>query len=1284
MSTAYLEKKFAAEIPSHISSEEIAGRKGLTNITRRNTRKGVHPYDEVEWELRTAAITNEKGEVIFEQRNVEVPKSWSMTAANIVTSKYFRGTLGTPERESSVKQLIARVACTIANWGLVQRYFETEEAAEIFEAELTYLLVHQHVSFNSPVWFNCGVEKRPQCSACFINSVKDSMSSILDLAKTEGMLFKGGSGTGTNLSSIRSSHEGLQGGGSASGPVSFMKGFDAFAGVIKSGGKTRRAAKMVILNMDHPDVEEFIDCKAHEEQKAWALIDSGYDGSFNGEAYNSVFFQNSNNSVRATDEFMWAVLEDKEWRTRKVTTGKTAGTYKARELMKKIGQAAWICGDPGMQFDTTINSWHTCSNTARINASNPCVTGETLVSTPKGYRRIESLVGSELNIIAGDGQSRPVSQIFPTGRKPVYQLKTRSGYSLKLTADHRVLTANRGDIPACELTQDDFLVLGTVGFGDEALPTDLAEVIGLAVGDGCVNQQGYLMINMDPQREQAILEKAQSVMNRMKPNRFGSVTKAGSTSRVSTCSPEIVEVAQEYALLDKGSSGKCFTDRIFSLNKPSQAAILRGLFTTDGTVANYGEKSQYVALDSTSLELLRQAQLLLLGFGIKSKIYENRRAGVLTSLLPDGKGGVKEYSVQEMHSLRISRSSRRVFQHEIGFMPESQKCESLARLNQQVSVYQDVWVDRVASVQFLGEENVYDLTEPRTSHFVGNGLITHNCSEYMFLDDTACNLASLNLMKFRAPGDEFDSEAFIHAVTTTITAMEIIVDNASYPTKGIEHNSYDYRPLGLGYANLGALLMSRGLPYDSDEGRDFAAAVTALMHGQAYKQSAIIAEHVRPFKGYEANREPMLNVIQKHRSYLSKINPHRVPPSLPAKCHEVWNDAYTRGIDYGYRNSQVTVLAPTGTIGFMMDCDTTGVEPDIALVKYKKLVGGGLIKIVNNTVPLGLKKLGYSEGEIQEIAKYIDANDTIEGAPALKEEHLPVFDCAFKPMKGKRSIHYMAHIKMMSAVQPFLSGAISKTVNLPHEATVEDIIQAYIESWKLGIKSVAVYRDGCKRTQPLNTSLTEEKKEKTVATETRPVRRKLPDERKSITHKFSIAGHEGYLTVGMYEDGTLGEVFIVMAKEGSVVSGLVDSFATSISLALQYGVPLKALVDKFTNVRFEPSGITSNPEIRFAKSIMDYLFRWLTLKFLSTAEAPAENSSMLSNGNGNSQAREYGNSQAAPAAQLSATDSGNPKDPFSSFQAQLDAPPCPECGEMMVRSASCYKCLNCGATSGCS
>lgn len=894
------------------------GKRGLT-FRRYFTREGVHPFDEIEWEMRTAVISNEKGEKIFEQKDVEIPKSWSMTATNVVVSKYFHGQLGTPERERSVKQIVDRVAKTTVNWGRSMKYFASEEDADIFYNELCYILVNQYMAFNSPVWFNVGVEEKPQCSACFINSVQDSMESILGLARTEGMLFKWGSGTGSNLSTLRSSKEPLAGGGTASGPVSFMKGYDAFAGVIKSGGKTRRAAKMVILNVDHPDIVDFINCKAVEEKKAWALIDAGYDGGFNvqGGAYDSIAYQNANHSVRVTDEFMKAVLEDKEWQTKAVRDGKPVDTYRARDLMRQIAEAAWLCGDPGMQFDTTVNAWHTSSNTARINASNPC-------------------------------------------------------------------------------------------------------------------------------------------------------------------------------------------------------------------------------------------------------------------------------------------------------------------------------------------------------------------SEYMYLDDSACNLASLNLMKFRKKDGEFDIESFKHAVDITITAQEIFVDNASYPTPAIEKNSHDFRPLGLGYANLGALLMARGLAYDSDAGRDYAAAITSLMCGEAYLQSARIAKEMGPFAGFAVNREPMLNVMNKHSIHADKISKQYVPQELWEASSHSWKEAIEFGKQYGYRNGQATVLAPTGTIGFMMDCDTTGVEPDIALVKYKKLVGGGLIKIVNNTVPEALEKLGYDSEQIEHIISYIDKNDTIEGAPFLKEEHLPVFDCAFKPAKGKRSIHYMGHIKMMGAVQPFLSGAISKTVNMPNDVTPDDIMQAYIESWKLGLKAVAVYRDGCKRTQPLSTSLDSKKEEKKTEI-ARPARRRLPAERHAYTHKFSIAGHEGYITVGLYEDNTPGEVFITMSKEGSTLSGMMDAFATSISIALQYGVPLKVLVDKFSHMRFEPSGFTQNPDIPIAKSICDYIFRWLGLKFLDKAEQPlnivAETAVL-----------ETPKVEAKTAETVAAAERGEKY----VFQTQADAPPCHECGSLMVRSGSCYKCTQCGSTSGCS
>jgi ribonucleoside-diphosphate reductase alpha chain len=887
------------------------------------TRPGSHPFDEVEWEKRSAVINDERGQPVFEQHDVEIPTTWSQAATNIVASKYFRGQMGAPDRESSVRGLISRVVDTITAWGEKQGYFATTEDLHCFSDELAHLLVQQKAAFNSPVWFNVGIEAAPQASACFINSVDDTMESILGLAKTEGMLFKFGSGTGSNLSKIRSSKEPLAGGGTASGPVSFMRGYDAFAGVIKSGGKTRRAAKMVILDAEHPDIEEFIHSKADEERKAWALIEAGYEGAFNvkGGAYDSVFFQNANHSVRVTDEFMQAVVDDRQWQTRFVLGGETCETMRARDLMEMMSEAAWQCGDPGIQFDTTINDWHTCPNTARINASNPC-------------------------------------------------------------------------------------------------------------------------------------------------------------------------------------------------------------------------------------------------------------------------------------------------------------------------------------------------------------------SEYMFLDDTACNLASLNLMKFVGADGEFEVEAFKSACRTMITAQEILVDNASYPTPAIARNSHDYRPLGLGYANLGVLLMERGLPYDSDAGRAYAAAVTALMHGEAYAQSARIAGAVGPFAGYATNAEPMLRVIGKHRQAAHQIDSGLVPKGLLGAAHAVWDETYALGVRHGYRNSQVTVLAPTGTIGFMMDCDTTGIEPDIALVKYKKLVGGGMMKIVNQAVPRVLKKLGYDAEQSREIVDYIDEKEMIEGAPHVREEHLPVFDCAFPPADGKRAIHYMGHVKMMAAVQPFLSGAISKTVNMPSDSTPEDISKAYLESWRLGLKAVAVYRDGCKRSQPLSTSKREAMAQTTevpagASAVPEPRRRKLPDERQAITHKFSIAGHEGYITVGMYEDGKPGEIFLVMAKEGSTISGLMDAFATSISMALQYGVPLEALVEKFSHVRYEPSGFTKNQQIPFAKSITDYIVRWMASKFLSGEDQHAA-----------------GLQPAAPVAAVTAA--GQPEKVEAqpavrtTHKVESDAPACHYCGGIMTRNGSCYRCANCGSTSGCS
>jgi len=1254
-------------------------------IERYFTRPGADPFDEIEWEIRSAIITNEKGEIVFEQKEVEVPKFWSQTATNVVASKYFRGTLGTAGRERSVKQLIGRVVRTIGAWGRGQGYFDSESDAQVFEAELKHLLVHQKMAFNSPVWFNIGIEPKPQGSACFINSVEDTMDSILTLARTEGMLFKYGSGTGTNLSPIRSSKELLAGGGTASGPVSFMKGYDAFAGVIKSGGKTRRAAKMVILNVDHPDIVEFIKCKQEEEKKAWTLIDGGYASALDGPAYSSIFFQNSNNSVRVSDDFMQAVLDGGDWQTRAVTSGEPVETFKSRDLVRMIADATWACGDPGMQFDTTINDWHPCPNSGRINASNPCVTGDTLVATAEGLVPIRDLVGRKVvEIVGKEGELVPVTEVFRTGVKPVFLLRTHHGFTLRVTKDHPIFTVNRGDVPAGTLKEDDVLALVPGRFGPARLASMMAEFIGLAVGDGCKpGDQGQVFLTMGA-HEERLLQDYVDYLNSVKSDRkISEITRTPTGVRVATSAKEIVSIVDRYAVLDEGSSKKRLTDEAFRLDRDSTAALLRGLFTTDGTVGFTEDKNAYVSLDSTSLTLLRQVQQLLLQFGIKGKIYENR--------------------VQEMHALRISRNSRLLFERWIGFLSKSDKAERLRDLNTSVAAYNDPLTDAFESLTPLGDEEVFDLTEPRTHHFVAGGLLVHNCSEYMFLDDSACNLASLNLMKLTTPDGELDVPAYKKAIETTILAQEIIVDNASYPTERIAHNSHDYRPLGLGYANLGALLMSRGLAYDSDTGRDYAGAITAVLTGHAYVESARIAEKMGPFNGYGKNREPFLSVIKKHGSHVSKIDPAHVPLDLYTAARDAWAEAHDLGGRHGIRNGQSTVLAPTGTIAFMMDCDTTGIEPDIALVKYKKLVGGGLLKIVNQTVPKALQRLGYTDLQVKEILEHMDENETIEGAPHLKDQHLPVFDCAFRPMRGSRSIHYMGHIKMMAAAQPFISGAISKTVNVPSDATSDEIMQAYLESWKQGLKAVAIYRDGCKRSQPLNTGREQAKARIEVVPGApaidapRAVRRRLPDERRAITHKFSIASHDGYLTVGMYEDSQPGEIFLVMAKEGSVVSGLMDCFATAVSLALQYGVPLHVLVDKFSHVRFEPSGFTNNPEIPIAKSIIDYIFRWLGAKFLGREAAQSIGVHVKPEGGEGTAGPQTSNGPIPVTLVPGPAASAGSNGPVSvgaaahdasrqvfAFRPDEDAPPCPDCGSIMVRNGACYKCLNCGSTSGCS
>src|SRR6187551_81822 len=911
----------------------IADEALLNNVSAPDRRLGVRryftipgrdPFDEIEWEIRDAFIPG-KDKPVFEQKGVEFPKFWSQTATNIVAQKYFRGRMSSPEREASVRQMIGRVVDTIAGWGREGGYFADEDEAQTFEDELKAILVNQLASFNSPVWFNVGFEEKPQCSACFILSIDDSMDSILDWIRREGVIFRGGSGSGINLSRLRSSEEQLSKGGYASGPVSFMRGADASAGTIKSGGKTRRAAKMVILDVDHPDVEEFIWCKAKEEEKARVLEANGYDMSLNSPDWGSIQYQNANNSVRVTDGFMEAAATNADWNLTARTDGHVVKTVPAREILKQAADAAWRCADPGMQYDTTINAWHTCPNSGRINASNPC-------------------------------------------------------------------------------------------------------------------------------------------------------------------------------------------------------------------------------------------------------------------------------------------------------------------------------------------------------------------SEYMHIDDSACNLASLNLMKFRREDGELDVEALEHAVDTVFLAQEIFVGYSSYPTPEIERNAKAYRQLGLGYANLGALLMARGLPYDSDEGRAYAAAITALMTGRAYRKSAEIARRMGPFAGYQPNAAAMTGVIAKHRAAVGNIDDsHSVPDDLLTAARRAWDDALDLGEVSGWRNAQATVLAPTGTISFMMDCDTTGVEPDFSLVKSKRLVGGGEITIVNKTVPMALGELGYAPNETEEITAYIDERNTIVGAPHLKTEHYPVFDCAI----GERAIHYMGHVKMMGAVQPFISGAISKTVNLPEQTTIDEIAKLFVESWQLGVKAIAIYRDNCKVAQPLSSS----KEAPAVVLPVgatgvvaHPQRRRLPDDRTEVGRKFKVGDYEGYIHVGLFEDGTPGDIFVDIAKEGTTLAGLMNSFMISVSLGLQYGVPLDVYVSKFSHMRFEPSGMTNDADIRVAKSIVDYIFRWMGKKFLSPDQQ--EEAGILTPEVKARLAAAYTENPGAGAA-AAAVESAPPGQ-TALFNQWEDAVECARCGGRMVRTGSCYTCRDCGTNTGCS
>jgi ribonucleoside-diphosphate reductase alpha chain len=1349
------------QTPHPTISRETAPGEALA-VRRFFTTQGTHPFETVEWERRNALIGH-GDRIAFEQNDVEFPKSWSQNATNIVAQKYFRGQLGSPEREHSVKEMISRVAGTITGWGRSGGYFASEEDARIFNHELTHILLHQLAAFNSPVWFNVGFEESPQCSACFILSVDDTMESILDWNTKEGMIFRGGSGSGINLSNIRGSMEPLAKGGTASGPVSFMRGADSWAGTIKSGGKTRRAAKMVVLDVDHPDIREFIWCKAKEEDKAAALRDAGFDMSIDGDGFKSIQYQNANNSVRVTDEFMRAVEEDGDWRLTSRTTGKPIGEpIPARELMREIAEAAWRCADPGVQYDTTINQWHTSPRSGRINASNPCFPADARVHTTLGLLTISDLVergeaGEEVRVYThrataeepDDGvvATRPIAYMR-NGVKPIVRLRFANGGELRCTPNHRIWTLNRGYVPAAELTSRDRILLndsrtpaedaswalpvkvkahaksfahgGSVTYAElpDRWSEGLGELTGHLVGDGWLTdaQTGWVYGGEDLQ--DGLADAHEGLLREL----IGGVSRQemdNGTVQLRAGSEAVRELFRGLGVTSARAHDKRVPEGIFTAPTEVQAAFLRGLFGAGGCVWRVeggGKANRYVGLASRSNGLLKDVQRLLSTWGIRGRIYRVTDAATSRFSHVRKDGSTVEYASREGFDLRITGTDLASFAAEIGFSCPRKQAAVESVINE-CGLYRTKAGTTMVACEDDGQEMVYNLTEPLHHSYIVDGVVVANCSEYMHVDNSACNLASLNLMKFRRPDGMLDVESFEHTVDIMLLAQEIIVGPSSYPTEQIAVNARAFRQLGLGYANLGAYLMSNGMPYDSDHGRGAAAAITALMTGRAYRRSAEVAATLGPYEHYQENRDAHNDVMRMHRDGSYAIpDAACVDTELLAAARRSWEDAVELGERHGYRNAQATVLAPTGTISFLMDCDTTGVEPDFSLVKFKELVGGGQMTIVNRTVPLALQTLDYSEQQIEQIEAHLAEHATILGAPGLSEEHLPVFDVAV----GERAISHMGHLKMMGAVQPFISGAISKTVNLPQEATVEDIADAYIQAWRLGIKALAIYRDGSKTAQALRTdaqqgveeavnvdAVVEQAVSKALA-EAGPRRKRMPRERQSITHKFSIGGHEGYITAGMYPDGSVGEIFLTdIGKEGSTLRGMMNSFATAISIALQYGVPLETLVLKFSYMRFEPEGITGNPEIPFAKSMPDYIMRWLASRFLDTdaqeelgiltpevrarkaAQEAAQSfhaSDTAGPGNGGN-GGEGAQSASAQAAGVSTPAAASLTDSPPVVPARLQGldlgPACSQCGGMMQRTGSCYTCSSCGNNTGC-
>jgi ribonucleoside-diphosphate reductase alpha chain len=1580
-------------------------------ISRRFTQAGQDPFASVEYQKRTSRISNPDGSIVFEMNDAEIPAQWSQLATDIMVSKYFRKA-GVPQTDSdgqpirdahgnivtgpekSVRQVVNRLAGCWRYWGEKHGYFDTAEDAQAFYDEMAYMLLHQMCAPNSPQWFNTGLNfaygitgpaqghlycdpksgelqrsrdaySHPQPHACFIQSVKDDLvneGGIMDLWTREARLFKYGSGTGTNFSKVRGEDEPLSGGGKSSGLMSFLKIGDRAAGAIKSGGTTRRAAKMVCLDLDHPDIEDFVNWKVREELKVAALAEGikhlskgqqelarklglKLDYDFNGEGYLTVSGQNSNNSVRIPNRFFKAVEEDGDWSLTWRSSGKVAKTVKARELWEQISFAAWRCADPGVQYDDTINQWHTCPRSGRINASNPCVTGDTRVLTPGGiWRRIDQMIHLPTRVVTNkDAQEiHETEGAFPTGTREVLELRTAGGYRLKLTGDHKVWTRMRGWVPAQELTTSDEIKLPSqpacvyeIGEPNDAR---FFHLLGFLLSDSNPDQNA-VKLDVCLQDAGAIDEYSRYVADNWGDRRYRDdyvpqmmLEDSGSDTLTATLTNRrLISRLKAFVRADVGQTR--LGEEAFTAGLAAQKHLLRGLFTADGCV-----RDGALVIEHDSDAFLEDVQLILLGFGVQSSITEAAgriehqfrftnqtdtseggafASGGLSGRLDDQSG----HAATRRHGLRIEPGSLRSFLTSVSLLPSAllpqltqMAGEASSRLGNMPNY------DRVATLSPIGKQQVFDLTEPVTSSFIANGLTVHNCSEYMFLDDTACNLASLNVLTFfDAESRRFDVEGYKHGIRLWTIVLEISVLMASFPSEAIAKLSYHFRTLGLGYANLGAMLMQAGIPYDSEKGRAICGALTAILTGESYATSAEMARELGAFPGYEQNQAEMLRVIRNHRraAYnVSNAPMHRkaagayehldiepvgidetqfsdadpmAPRSLLASARECWDRALVLGERHGFRNAQATVIAPTGTIGLLMDCDTTGVEPDFALVKFKKLAGGGYFKIANQSLRPALANLGYEPTQIHDIIKFVmgtltlhdaphisyerlqrlgltepelekieaalpgtfeisfafnpwalgadvmsrlgiseaewqspnfnllrrlgfskkqvdEANDvicgrgTIEGAPGLQNVHLPVFDCANKCGKhGKRYIAVEGHIRMMAAAQPFISGAISKTINLPSDASVEDIARSYELSWKLGLKANALYRDGSKLSQPLNVKSDEEldaveeddeegveAAREEVATEVvaaarvaltpavssdnltavhhhtiekiveriveRPLRRRLPDTRSAKTHKFDVAGHEGYITVGLYDDGQPGEVFIRIAKEGSTIGGLMDTIATLVSVSLQYGVPVESLVRKFEHVRFEPSGMTRNPEIPIAKSLVDYIFRWLAMEFvpgyraqhaprrskpaLKPAPAPALESTppVLASDSEEAESTDLNEIRPAPTAEkksgnghgprididtakpfnygtatdeqlkeahsshLQAPEVGAPtprganlrlaivSDPLSQqgSELQADAPACDVCGSITVRSGTCYKCLNCGNSMGCS